>query len=368
MQEKISLVKSALVGLLLVSSVSLQSMESLINKGLDIFGLNNRPTLAEKIAHAVVHESVPELEQLLLNGLDINRFVYSDDPLQQDVKNEMIKLISKRLERDLPDSPVLDHLLYSSIFLYRTGSLLMDWLVEHGCHPIFADVFLYRDEISRNVSKINGVAWITNIMENDELFPCKIYPRDVALARMLSVSAGQDKNEVIKLILSSAWNVEITNQMLEQALKRSSVPGHTAVVNSILGEVFKRLCTGLMTEQECLHALRVGLQWSSMQGRVETVKVLLEAARKYNLSVGWLHIGNKLDNLLKSNQELTEEMRGRLEEVLHLWTDYAEERKRSVELSVLVTHIAYDGYTQQAERLPQGLPLELAQAISHYIP
>lgn len=351
--------RKLLIALLLFFFAPLQSMDFL--KGL-VGWYSPRPlTLAQKIAHALVSNNNSELEQILLHGLDINQLVMLN-PMLDEISQEIIRLRGGLyFYPQLSNNPY--NLLYTSAIMIGPYSPCIDWLLEHGSCPahLIQDSL---DIIGRELLSADGLAWIQAVIGGEKPFPYEgQVKRGPFLSRILLLATGQGKNDIVNYILSSDWRTEITNSMLEQALVCSSVPGHTQMINVLLNALFGRLVVGSITKTECVHALRLGLFWASMQGRVEAVKVLLEAAQHYNFAIGWEHISRKVSTLLENHQQLDDEMRKRLKAVLLLWSTYAEARKSLIQLRVLAFRIAYEGHGA----VGHFLPLEIAEAIRSLI-
>lgn len=344
------------LGFCLFLCTSTQSMET-IKKGLAYLGLyNEQPlTLAQKIAHAAVNQNEEELKQILLNGYDINQL--DSVAFLEEVEKEVEKLLESQGKK--PTSLPLftenqQNALYEASLLVHYSPPLNDWLFSHGYRPKHIHQFAEHEfnRITRMVLGGNPIQWLQETLQEEGPYFPSTYT-----SKILLIAAGQGLKEVIKEMLTTEWNAAITNEMLIQALTHSALPGHSEIVQMILDALASRLIGDSLTLEELTDALRRALTWASAQGRVETVKLILEFAQMYDIGVGWEQFGDRVAAILENNTDLTNDMKIRLEQVLNILTEYTLARKRLIGERVRARQVS----------LERGLPEELAQHITSLI-
>ncbi len=368
-----SLLKSTLVFLCFGLCCSTQSMEKPTGSKDFLNWLNpfrqQPPTLAQRIAQAMVNNSEHELKELLLNGFDINHI--SSVEFLKEVRDEIRKLlVKKRMSTGIFNflETMQQNCLYEGAIM-ADARRLSDWLFEHGHHPARGVHILesHLDLVGRELMLGEDYAfgWTQDIINNPEHFPYQHLQRQVVMKRIFFLAAAHGRKRVIDLILASSWSDEITNDILAEALTRSSLPGHVETVRVVLDALAHRLVLKTITEEALINAIRKALTWSAVQGRVEAVKLLLEFAQLYDLGIGWEPVGDRVDAII-NNPECDPHMLPRLTEVLELISEYAENRFYLIHQRQVVSPIGQRPI-QTGTRRASGLPAEIVAHIESFI-
>lgn len=347
---------------------------------LNPFGAAAKKTLAERIAHAIVAKSRRQLMELLLQGYDINQTCSEEFLLEvtKHIKN-LVKKGYYRGPKRKQASGFYASMNHSCLFLgfwLVERFKLADWLVCHGYRPDVANpdvsqsfcggltglekVFVFGSE----EEVLNKVKKAIRDLRNERNFENnKVTFIENFIKQIIFLAAAQGRTHVLDLIInlderlvgintedesephtlselemeleqlikdyatgtSTTW--VITNNLLAQALMSSSLPGQTQTARVILNILTKRLILGVLTKQELTHIVRRSLTWACVQGRIETVKMLLDNAQMLDLEIGWVPLGDRVAAILEDNSDLDDQMRVRLDSVLDLLSDYALQRR-----------------------------------------